>query len=244
MTDGERIDFRGSLRASQAVREGVRLGIRDALAHDVDRTSTRTVRQLALAGGLGLSSAAAAVGLFARGSPERADPMHLALCAAVWSSVLVIAYAFILLRVGSRRWPVAQASAIALLGLLVASVMGIVCPHPLMLDWWMETPAGAFAQSRLGLEVSTLCLGLCLAIIAGSVAFVLAAIVGWVAPGVILSSALLFAVVWPAVAVQSIGTSWTTLVSWTIGLGLGSLIGVAAARGLWRAFQLARRSAD
>lgn len=241
MTNGERIDLRGSLRASKAVREGVRLGIRDALARDVDRTSNRTVRRLALAGALGLSSAAAAVGLFARGSPDRADPMHLALCAAAWSSVLVIAYAFILLRVGSRRFPVAQASAIALLGLLVASLMGVVCPHPLMLDWWIETPAGSFAQSRLGIEVSTLCLGLCLAVIAGGGAFVLAALAGWVAPGVVLSSALLFIVVWPAVAVQSIGSSWTTLVSWTIGLGLGSLIGVAAAHGLRRALRIARR---
>lgn len=102
MTNGERIDLRGSLRASEAVRDGVRLGIRDALARDVDRTSNRTVRRLALAGALGLSSAAAAVGLFARGSPDRADPMHLALCAAAWSSVLVIAFASSLLRF---HWP-------------------------------------------------------------------------------------------------------------------------------------------
>ncbi len=242
--NGGRIDFRDSVRASEAVREGVRLGIRDALARDVDRTSTRTVRQLALAGGLGLASSGAAVALFARGSPGRADSMHLALCAAAWSSVLVIAYAFILLRVGSRRFPVAQASATALLGLVVASLLGIVCPHPLMLAWWMEPPMGAIAQSWLGLEVNTLCLGLCLAIIAGGVAFVLAAIAGWVAPGVVLSSALLFAVVWPAVAVQSIGTSPTTLISWTIGLGFGSLIGVAAARGSWRALRLVRPPAD
>ena len=233
----------GSVRASEAVREGVRLGIRDALARDVDRTSARTIRRLAVAGGLGLASAATAVALFARGSHDRAEPLHLALCAAAWSSVLVIAYAFLLLRVGSRRWPVAQASAVALLGLAVASLMGIACPHPMMLDWWIGTPLGALAEGRLGLEASTLCLGLCLAVIAGGVASVLAAIAGWAAPGALLSSALLFVVVWPALAVQSLGSSPTTWISWTIGLALGSWAGVAAVRSLGRGLQLFRRPA-
>lgn len=241
MTHDARGDVRGSVQASEAVREGVRLGIRDALAHEVDWTSVRTMRRLAFAGALGLASASAAVALFARGSPDRADPMHLALCAAAWSSVLVIAYAFVLLRVGSRRWPVAQASAVALLGLAVAVLMGIACPHPQMLAWWSGTPLGGLAQSRLGLDASTVCLGLCLAIIAGGVASFLAIVAGWTAPGVLLSSALLFVIVWPAVAVQSLGMSPMTLISWTIGLALGSWIGVAAARSLWRALQILLR---
>jgi len=240
--DGRR-DLRGSMQASEAVREGVRLGIRDALARDVDRTSARTVRRLAIAGVLGLASAASAVALFARGSSELADPMHLALCAAAWSSVLVIAYAFVLLRVGSRRLPVAQASVVALLGLAVAAVMGAACPHPMMLDWWMKTPLGGLVQERLGLEGSTLCIGLCLAILSGGVASLLAAAAGWAGAGVLLSAGLLFVVVWPAIAVQSLGSSLPTLLSWTVGLALGSALGVGLARTLWRLLRLVRRPA-
>lgn len=236
-------DLRGSVRASEAVREGVRLGIREALARDLDRTSSRTVRKLGIAGALGLASASAAVALFARGSHERMDPMHLALCAAAWSGVLVIAYAFVLLRVGSPRLPVAQASAVALLGLAVAGVMGIACPHPMMLEWWAETPLGALAQDRLGLEASTLCLGLCLAVVSAGVAAFLAGLAGWAAPGVLLSSALLFVILWPAIAVQSVGSSPTAFLSWTIGLALGSALGVAIARSLWRMLGLVRRPA-
>jgi len=234
---------RGSVQATEAVREGVRLGIRDALARDVDRTSARTVRRLAIAGVLGLVSAAAAVVLFARGADDRADPMHLALCAAAWSSVLVVAYAFVLLRVGSSRLPVAEASVVALLGLAVAAVMGIACPHPMMLDWWMETPLGGLVQNRFGLEASTLCIGLCLAVISGGIASFLAAAAGWAGTGVLLSAGLLFVTVWPAIAVQSLGSSPTTLLSWTVGLALGSAIGVASARSLWRLLRLARRPA-
>jgi hypothetical protein len=236
-------DLRGPLQATEAVREGVRLGIRDALARDVDRTSVRTVRRLAIAGALGLASAAAAVALFARGASDRANPLHLALCAAAWSSVLVIAYAFVLLRVGSRRFPVAQASLVALLGLAVASFMGLVCPHPMMLDWWMETPLGGLVQDRLGLEASTLCIGLCLAVMSAGVASFVAAVVGWGGAGVVLSAGLLFVTVWPAIAVQSLGSSPTTLLSWTVGLALGSAIGVALARSLWRLLGLVRRPA-
>lgn len=239
---GDEGDPRKSLRASEAVREGVRLGIRDALARDVDRTSGRTIRRLAVAGALGLTSASMAVALFARGSDDRAQPLQLALCAAAWSGVLVVAYAFILLRVGSPRWPVAQASAVALLGLAVASAVGIACPHPQMLDWWIGTPVGSFAEGRLGLEASTLCLGLCFAIIAGAGASLVASLASWAVPGVLLSSALLFVLVWPAVAVQSLGSSWTTLISWTTGLAVGCWVGVGAARGARRGLQILHRA--
>lgn len=217
----------GTVQEGAAVREGVRLGIRDALSRDIDRTSLRTVRRLGVAALLGVASACAAVALFARGSVDQIDPMHLAICAAVWSGVLVVVYAFVLLRIGSDRFPVAQASALALSGLAIAAVMGIACPHPMMLEWWVGTPIGALAQNQLGLEASTLCLGLCLAVIAGGIASFLAISIGWVVPGALLSASLLFVIIWPAFAVQSLGSTEPTLISWTVGLALGSTIGVA-----------------
>jgi hypothetical protein len=230
---GDERNFQGTLDATRAVREGVRLGVRDALAQDIDRTSERTMQRLLAAGLFGFSTASVAVAMFARGVSDRADPMHLALCSAVWSSVLVTAYAFALLRVGSRRLPLAQASAVALLGLAVAAGMGVACPHPMMLDWWMRTPIGDLVRDRFGLEASTLCIGLCVAVVSAGVASFLAAAAGWARAGASLSAALLFVVVWPAIAVQSLGSSPGTLLSWTVGLAIGSLLGVLLSRGLW-----------
>mgnify|MGYP005850511257 CR=1 FL=1 len=243
MTAGEGRDPQRTLEAAHAVREGVRLGIREALSHEIDRTSTRTIRRLVVAGVLGLATAAAAVAMFARGTSALVDPLHLAICAAAWSSVLVVAYAFALLRVGSRRFPVAQASMVALLGLAVAIAMGVACPHPMMLDWWMQTPLGDLVRNRAGLEASTLCIGLCLAFVSAGVGSFLAAAAGWAGAGVLLSAALLFVVVWPAIAVQSLGSSAEVLLSWTVGLALGSTLGVLVSRALWRLLWAVRRPA-
>jgi len=221
-----------ALESAAAVREGVRLGVHAALAEEVDRTNAATAMRLVGAGVLGLASASAAVALFSRGSPEHVDRLHLAVCAAVWSSVLVIAFAFVLLRVGSKRLPVAEAAALALVGLGLAALFGAAGPRPQMLMWWMDTPVGHAAAASLGVDASTLCFGVCLSLLAGAGATVVFALRGLPLPRLPLSALLLFVLVWPVVAVQSLGSSLATLASWSIGLALGSGMGLVIARAL------------
>jgi len=222
-----------------ARREGVRLGVRDALSREVDRTSTETLLLIVAAGGLGLAAAVVAVELFARGAPG-IDPLHLAVCAAAWSSMLVIAFALVLLRVGSPRMPVAESALLALVGLGLAGVLGYVCPDPRILMWWMDTPIGRAAESALGFQASTLCMGLCLALIAGAGAAVLLAVRRGSDPGIHLPALLLFVMIWPAVVVQSIDEPLVTFASWTLGLAIGAWLGVAAGAVARRAIQRMR----
>jgi hypothetical protein len=221
---------------ASARREAVRLGVRDALTGEVDRTSARTAIQIGVAGALGLASAVAAVGLFARGAMN-VDPFHLAVCAAAWSSLLVIAFALAVLRIGSRKLPLAESASLALVGLGLAAVLGFACPDPQLLMWWMDTPLGHAAAGIFGTDVSTLCMGLCLALIAGAGASVAFAMSSAANPGVLLPGLLLFVLIWPAVAVQSLGESSATLVSWSAGLAAGSLAGVATGALLRRAIR-------
>jgi hypothetical protein len=153
--------------------------------------------------------------------------LHLALCGALWSGLLVVAFAFVALRIGTRRFPVAESAALALAGLGLVAVLGLVCPDPRMLMWWMDTPVGRAAESWLGAGTSALCFGLCLAGVAGAGASVLFALRGLGRGGVHLSAVLLFLLLWPVVIVQSLGSSPTTFAGWSIGLGLGAWVGVA-----------------
>lgn len=210
-----------------ARREAVRLGVRDALAQEVDFTSRKTALRVAAAGGAGLVTAVTAIGLFARGA-STIDPLPLAVCAAAWSSLVVVLFALAMLRIGTPRLPLAESALLALVGLALTVVLGVMCPKPQMLMSWMETSFGRWAAGALGLDPSSLCMGLCLALVAGSGSAILVSVRAAGRPSVFVPAVLLFLVIWPSVMLQSIRESLTTLVSWSVGLALGVCIGVAA----------------
>jgi hypothetical protein len=211
-----------------ARRNAVRLGVRDALAQEVDFTSRRTASRIAASGGLGLATAIGAIALFARGGLKTADPLMLAVCAAAWASLVGVLFTLAMLRIGTPRLPLAESAVLALMGLALAAVLGVVCPHPQMLMWWMKTSFGRWAASTLGLEASSLCMGLCLALVAGAGSAILVSVRAAGRTSVLIPAFLLFLVIWPSVIVQSMGESGMTLASWSIGLAIGACVGVAA----------------
>jgi hypothetical protein len=221
------------------LREGVRRGISDALAVDIDRTSARTAGLLAVAGVLGLAGAVGSVVLFAGRSLPDGHGWHLALCAAAWAGLLVECFAVVLLRIRVRRIPLAQACALALLGLALAAVLGWVCPDPHYLDWWESTTPGALARGGGGRSASALCLGVCSAVLIGTSATIVLALRGITFRRAVLPGALLFLLLWPAVVLQSMGAPLPVLLLWSAGLLAGSYAGVAL--GVWPARWLRRR---
>lgn len=223
------------------VREGVRRGILDALALEVDRTSTRTAGLLAAAGGLGLAGSVGAVVLFSGDSLRNGHGWHLAVCAAAWAGLLVECFAIVLLRIRVGRIPLAQASALALLGLALAAVLGVVCPDPHYLDWWNSTRAGGIAAGHGGPAASALCMGVCSALLISLGATLLLALRGVVLRGVILPAMLLFLLLWPAVVLQSADASLEIFALWSAGLLFGCIAGVSLA--LWPSRRLRSRLA-
>ena len=209
-----------------ARRDAVRLGIRDTLAQEVDFTSRRTASRIAASGGLGLATAIAAIALFARRG-SGVDPLYIAVCAAAWASFVGVLFTLIMLRIGTPRMPLAESALLALMGLALAAVLGVVCPRPQLLMWWMETAFGRWVASALGLETSSLCMGLCLALVAGAGSAILVSVRAAGRPSILVPASLLFLTIWPSVIVQSMDESSTTLASWSVGLAIGAAVGVA-----------------
>jgi hypothetical protein len=210
-----------------ARRDAVRLGVRDALAQEIDRTGRNTALRVAAAGGLGLASAVAAIGVFAR-SEAVADPLHLAVCAAAWASLVAVLFVLAMLRIGTPRLPLAESASLALMGLALAAVLGVACPDPQMFMWWMETAVGRWTASALGLETNALCMGLCFALVAGAGAATLVSVRAVGRARLFVPALLLFLAIWPTVIVQSMDQTRITLASWSVGLAIGSCFGVAA----------------
>lgn len=218
--------------APEAIREGVRSGVVDALAEEVDRTSARTAARLLVAGLLGLGGAALATALFAgpafAPTEGRDVPgLHVALCAAAWSGLLVECFALVLLRIQSRRLPLAQSAAVALLGLALAAGLALACPSPHHLEWWSTTVLGGLAASQGGHAGSALCLGLCTTVVVATAASLLVALRGMPMRDAHLPAFLLFLVLWPAVALQSMGAHGSVFAAWSLGVVLGAWGGVA-----------------
>ena len=214
------------MSALDEVREGVRRGIRDTLEGELDRTNARTAGRLLTAGALGLLTAWAALVLFSRGAMGELGALPLALCAAAWSGLLVLAFTMVLLQVGSRRLPLAEAALLALIGFALAAGMGAVCPHPQMMMQWVSAAIGWMGQPASPGAASALCVGLCTALLTGGGAAATLGLRG-VPFGIHLSSALLFLLIWPAVFVQTLGTDVAIFVAWSFGIAAGGWSGVA-----------------
>lgn len=231
------------MSAPEEIREGVRRGIRDALEGELDRTSARTARRLVTAGALGLFTTCAALVVFSRSAMEDLGAVPLALCAAAWSGLLVLAFTMVLLQVGSRRWPLAEAALLALVGFVLAAGTTVVCPHPQIMMQWVNAAIGWTGRPDSPHATSALCVGLCTALVTGSGAAAALGLRG-VPFGVHTSSIALFLLLWPSVFVQALGTDASTFAAGTIGVAVGAWTGVAAGTMLSRiARMLARTSA-
>ena len=101
----------------EMLREGVRRGILDALALELDRSSTRTAWRLAAAEALGMTGALGAVAIFSGHLLEDGNGWHLALCAAAWAALMAACFGVVLMRIRVQRIHLTQACVVGLVGL-------------------------------------------------------------------------------------------------------------------------------
>ena len=230
---GEGANAREDIPDREKLREGVRRGILDALAHELDRTSGRTAGGLAAAAALGMAAAVGSVALFSGDLLRNGHGWYLAVCAAAWAGLMTACLAVALLRIRIERIPLTQACVLALLGLGLAAILGLVCPDRHHLAWWTSTPLGSAAVGHGGLGPSAFCLGACSALLVGAVATMILALHRVSFRGAMLPGILLFLMLWPAVVLQSAGAPVFISAWWSAGLFVGSYAGVAV--GLWLA---------
>lgn len=222
-------------------REGLRRAILDALALELDRTSGRTVGRLAASGALGVAGALGSVAVFSASFFGDGHGWTLALCAAAWAGLLVACFAVVLLRMRIERIPLGEACALALLGLGLAAILGLLCPASDHLTWWTNTSLGRLALHHGGPGPGAFCLGACSALLVGSSATVILALRRVWFRGALLPASFLFVMLWPAVLLQSAGGPPWVFAWWSAGLWTGSHAGVALGR--WPARQLRARTA-
>jgi hypothetical protein len=208
------------------LREGVRLGVLQALAEDRDWRGAWAARRLAVAGVLGVAMAVAMTLLFAWNSLHKAHAWHLAACGAAWSGLLVECFAFVLLRLRTRRLPFVQAAALGLVGLGLAAIVCLCCPAPQFLEWWRGTSLGGWVETRGGLSASAFGFGFSSAAFLGLAATLVLTWLGGKLWGAAVPSATLSALLLPAVLLQSLEFSFAVLSLWGVGTVLGSLAGV------------------
>ena len=206
------------------------MGIRAALRRDFDLRGAQTARLLVVAGVAGVAGALGATLLVAGHPFGHHAPWHLAVFSAVWAGLLVVTLAIVLLQVRTPSLPLARSAAVGLIGLGLAGVCGAACPDPHFLIWWSQTRLGTQIGGVGGLALSALCFGLVTSLVIGAVAVVLAQGQLRSSPiGPVLPAAVLFLLLAPGVALQSVGTSWMVFSGWVLGTAGGTYVGVASA---------------
>jgi hypothetical protein len=225
----------------ETLREGLRRGILDALALELDRTSARTVGRLAAAGALGIAGALGSVALFSGGLLANGHHgWYVAICAAVWAGFLVACSSVALLRIQIQRIPLTQACVLALVGLGLAALLAVLCPDPHPLTWWSATSVGRLAIAGGGPGAGAFCLGACSALGIGAGARVVLALRGVSFRGATLPAIFLALMLWPAVLLQTSVAPAPVVASGSAGLFAGCYAGVALGR--WPARWLLGRS--
>jgi len=207
------------------LRERVRRGIVEALRHELDR---RVAGRLVGAGVLGGSGALGALWIVSDHPLGHHPDWHAAAFAAVWTALLVVVTAFVLLDLRTSSLPLSKAAGVALVGLGVAGLCGAACPDGHFLNWWLGTEVGDELRSLGGLPLSALCFGVVTSL-------AIAAISAALAPGrelrgggrPALAAALLVLLLAPGVALQSVGTSWQVFLAWLGGTAAGAYLGLA-----------------
>jgi hypothetical protein len=228
--DGDGVVAPEDVRGREEPREEVRRGVLDALALELDRTSARTAGRLAAAAALGMAGAVGAVAVFSGHLLEGGHGWHLALCAAAWAALLVACFDVVLLRIRVQRIQLTHACVVALVGLGLAAVLGLLCPDRHHLAWWSSTRLGNLLVDRGGPGPGAFCLGACSALLVGASATAMLALRGVASRGAVLPGLLLFSMLWPAVLLQSADAPAPVFAWWSAGLFAGCTAGVALGR--------------
>jgi hypothetical protein len=219
-------------RTPPDLREGVRSGILASLERDLERRGGRTAGRLLTAGVIGVLGAVG-VTLQLSGHPYGHHPSwHAVVFGAVWTGLLVVCLSLALLEVRTPSLPLARAALVAMLGLGLAGICGVACPDQHFLHWWSGTALGDALGAAGGLPLGALCFGLVTTLVFGAGA----ALLGLGDPRrpavrPLLPAAMLFALLAPGIALQSVDTSWGVFGSWLLGTGVGAYAGVAT--GIW-----------
>lgn len=213
----------------EQLRKGVRAGILVSLRRDFDMRGGRTARLLALAGLGGVAGAVGATLLMAGHPFGHHAPWHVAAFSAVWAGLLVVMLAIALLQVRTPSLPLARSASVGLTCLGIAGACGVLCPDPHFLGWWSATRVGGYLAMSGGLACTALCFGLISTTFFGAAAAFIA--LGTVRAAPIqpyLPAAMVFLLLLPGVALQSVGTSWTVFGGWLLGTAIGAIGGVTA----------------
>jgi hypothetical protein len=156
-------------------------------------------------------------------------PWHVVAFSVAWTGLLVVTIAIALLEIRTPSLPLAHSAIAGLIGLGVAGVCGATCPDSHFLVWWSGSSLGGQITESLGLGLSATCFGLVSALAIGVVATLLA-LLG--SHGDVLRPALpvafLSLLLFPGVALQSVGTSWAVFVGWMLATIVGTYAGVTS----------------
>jgi hypothetical protein len=215
-------------QAPEEVREGVREALLTSLTQDFDMIGGRTARRLAMAGLAGIGGAVGATLLVAGHSFEQHPPGLVVVFSTVWAGLLVVSLALGLLRIRTPSLALGQAAMVGVLGLAMASLCSFLCSHEYFLDWWGETVAGAWVVGSGGVRVSALCFGVLTSLFFGAASVLVVFPKGRADhPNPLLPAAMIFLLLAPGVALQTVGSSLGVFVAWTLGTGIGAYLGVA-----------------
>ena len=205
----------------------VRTEIGASLRRDFEFRGGRTARRLVLAGVAGIVGALGATLLVVGHSFGHHAPWHVVAFSVAWTGLLVVSLAIALLEIRTPSLPLARSAIVGLIGLGVAGVCGAACPDSHFLVWWSGSPLGGEVTESLGLGLSATCFGLVSASAFGAVATLLA-LLG--SHGDVLRPALpvafLSLLLFPGVALQSVGTSWAVFAGWMLATVVGTYAGV------------------
>lgn len=209
------------------VREGVRSGILSSIQHDVELRGGRTARLLVAAGLIGVLGAIG-VTLLVSGHPfGHHPPWHVAVFSAIWAGLLVVSFAIAFLQVRTPSLPLARSAAVGILGLGLAGICGAVCPDQHFLGWWSATGIGAPLTQTGGPALSALCFGLLTTLFVGLVSAILMLGAALRPVNPLLPAAVLFILLVPGVALQSVDASFGVATGWLAGTAAGAYLGVA-----------------
>ena len=216
-------------RTPNELREQVRSRIADGLERDAELRGARTARLLLAAGALGIFAAIGMIRMISDHPYGHHPGWHVVFFTAIWSGLLVVMLATVLLGVRTPLLPLARAARVAILGLGLAGICSVFCPDPHFLVWWDSTRVGGALGAIGGVPLSALCFGAVTTTVFSAVATFVA--LGRRQPPIrpLLPAAMMVLLLFPGIALQSVGTPWWVFSGWLVGTAAGAYAGIATA---------------
>ncbi len=223
------------LEPPPALRERTRGAVLALIAEDravASRRGWSSASQVPLAVGSGLGAAAAT--LFLLGGliwGSHLPEGHLFFCAAIFTGLLVGAFAWIYSATTVSGVHLDVAARVGVLALTITVAATTTCPELHVLWWWDRSVPGRFFTTLLGAGGSSLVFGFTYGLIPGF----LAALFGgrllaarWLANGLV-AAGVVFLLATPVIYLQSAPFTSGVIASWLAGTAAGTLCGVFGA---------------